>query len=110
MAATAPDRVLLYLPNPAAREHYVDTHHPGRRDAFFASLDALATTLGLPLVNLSGRLDAARFYEDFHHLAARGVPAVTQIIATELERRLGLRLRAARDRIRHRADRPASPR
>ncbi len=78
--------VLVYLPNPAVRDGYVDERYPGRRDRFFGALRQLAALHEVPVVDLSGRLPARRLYRDFHHLNRRGRKAIVPILARELDR------------------------
>lgn len=77
--------VIVYLPNPADREEYVDAVYPGRRQHFFASLRELADEHDVPLVDLSGRLPDRRDYVDFHHLNERGVEKATRLLAEALD-------------------------
>lgn len=64
----APHVVLVYMPNAAAREVYVDANHPGRRARFFAALRDLAEEFDLPLVSFADEMGANERYKDFHHL------------------------------------------
>lgn len=88
MSEVSRNVVLLYVPNPRSRERYVDDRYPGRRARFFAALEQLGRELDLPVINLSGRIEGDRFYNDFHHLNERGVRAATELIVTALRRTL----------------------
>lgn len=73
--------VVVFLPNAAARERYVDEIYPGRNRRGRETLAFLAAAQRVPFVNVWDIPTQQDWFKDFHHLSKRGVREFTPLLA-----------------------------
>ena len=78
------EALLVYLPNLAARDAYVDLTYPGARTAAMRDFRRLADEFEIPLLDLSNTVRGAGFFSDYHHLNPNGQKLMNEIIARRL--------------------------